>query len=64
MVINTRKILMVCLVISVISTLIIAVSSIIRPEANSNPGIISSGIVTVVLIIVLLISKKPKSDRN
>ena len=53
-----RKTLAICLAISAISTVIMAINVVINPDKSSIPVIACTGIVPVVLIIALLSSKK------
>ena len=53
-----KKILAVCLVISIISTIIMVVSAIISPETSSLPVIISTGVIPVVLCAAFISLRK------
>ena len=55
---KTRKILAVCLVVAVISTIVGVVSALLNPEAISMFTAASPGIIAVVLCIALISSKK------
>jgi len=55
---KTRKILAVCLVVAVISTIVGVVSALLKPEAISMFTAAGPGIIAVVLCIALISSKK------
>lgn len=55
---KTRKILAVCLVVAVISTIVGIISAILNPEAISILAAAGPGIIAIVLCITLISSKK------
>jgi len=55
---KTRKILAVCLIIAFISTLVGVVSTVLNPEVVSMFTAAGPGVITVVLCIALISSKK------
>jgi len=55
---KTKKILTVCLVIAVISTVVTVINAIISPETMSIAGAATTSIVTVAILIALLSSQK------
>ena len=55
---KTRKILAICLVVAVISTIAGVVSALLNPEAISMFMAAGPGIIAVVLCVALISSKK------
>ena len=55
---KTRKLLVICLIIAVISTIIGLISAILNPEAISILTAAGPGIIAVVLCINIISSKK------
>ena len=53
-----KKILLVCLAISAISTIIMVISTVISPETSSMPVLIAAGVVPIVLLVAILSAKK------
>ncbi|MGL9730850.1 hypothetical protein [Enterococcus sp. DIV0756] len=51
---KTRKLLIICFIISVISTIIMVINSISNSQTILSPVIISAGIVPIVLFIAIL----------
>ena len=55
---KTRKVLVICLIIAVVSTIIGVISAIINPETISILTAAGPGIIAVVLCINIISSKK------
>lgn len=51
---KTRKLLIICFIISVISTIIMVINSISNSQTILSPVIISAGFVPIVLFIAIL----------
>jgi len=58
---KTRKVLVVCLVIAVVSAIVGIISAIVNPEVISMFAAAGPGVIAVVLIIALISSKNDDS---
>jgi hypothetical protein len=63
---RTKKLLLVCLAVSIAATLILVISAIIEPEKASPANIVCTGIVPIVLCLTVLPAKKSeeKPDKD